>query len=97
VHLSHCGQIIETLSLMKPFNGSTDLDGENLEFTFYLTHTIKGEKFFVTVTRYSTAYVFDMMEKNPGKWLIIEPSPKWVKPLEKKLADIILGNIRLSL
>ena len=81
---------------MKPFNGSTDLDGENLEFTFYLTHTIKGEKFFVTVTRYSTAYVFDMMEKDSGKWLIGQPAPVWVKPLEEKLGDLITRNIRSS-
>jgi hypothetical protein len=82
---------------MKPFNGSTDLHGENLEFTFYYTHTIAGEKFFVTVTRYGRAYVFDMMEKDPGKWLIIEPSPQWVKPLEEMLANIIKRNIQLSL
>jgi len=82
---------------MKPFNGSTDLDGETLEFTFYYTPTIEGAKFFVTVTRYSTAYVFDMMEKNSGKWLIIEPAPRWVKPLEEQLADIIKSNIRSSL
>ncbi len=48
---------------MKPFNGSTDLDGENLEFIFYYTHTIEGEKFFVTVTRYRQAYIFDILWK----------------------------------
>jgi len=82
---------------MKPFNGNTELDGENLEFTFYYTHTIDGEKFFVTVTRHMQAYVFDMMERNSGKWLIIEPAPRWVKPLEEQLADIIKSNIRSSL
>jgi hypothetical protein len=81
---------------MKPFNGSTDLDGENLEFTFYYTHTIAGEKFFVTVTRCRQAYVFDMMEMGPGKWLILEPSPQWVKPLEEILANIIKRNTQLS-
>jgi len=81
---------------MKPFNGSTDLDGETLDFTFYYTPTVKGEKFFVTVTRYSTAYVFDMMEKDSGKWLINQPAPLWVKPLEEKLANMIRRNIRSS-
>jgi hypothetical protein len=79
---------------MRPFNGSTDLDGETLDFTFYPTHTIKGEKFFITVTKYRQAYVFDMMEKDPGKWLICQPAPLWVKPLEEKLADMIRRNIR---
>jgi hypothetical protein len=81
---------------MKPFNGSTDLDGETLDFTFYHIHTIKGEKFFVTVTRSSQAYIFDMMEKDSGKWLIGKPAPLWVKPLEERLADIISRNIRSS-
>jgi hypothetical protein len=78
---------------MKPFMGSTELDGEPLEFTFYFTHTIIGEKFFVTVTRYRHAYIFDMMEKGSGKWLIVEPAPQWVKPLEEQLAHIISRNI----
>lgn len=82
---------------MKPFNESTDLDGETLDFTFYYLHTFKGEKFFVTVTRSRQAYVFDMMEKDSGKWLINQPAPLWVKPLEEKLADIIRRNIRSSL
>ena len=77
---------------MKPFKGSADLDDETLEFTFYYTHTIKGEKFFVTVTRYRQAYIFDMMERDFGKWLIVEPAPLWVKPLEEQLADIISHN-----
>ena len=82
---------------MKPFNASTDLDGETLDFTFYYTPTIEGAKFFVTVTRYTTAYVFDMMEKDSGKWLINQPAPLWVKPLEERLADIIRRNIRSDL
>jgi len=81
---------------MKPFNGSTDLDGETLEFTFYYTPTIEGAKFFVTVTRSWQAYVFDMMEKDSGKWLINQPAPLWVKPLEEKLANMIRRNIRSS-
>lgn len=76
---------------MKPFNGSTDLDGETLDFTLY-----QGEKFFVTVTRYRQAYVFDM-EKDPGRCTISQPAPLWVKPLEIKLGDIISRNIRSSL
>jgi hypothetical protein len=82
---------------MKPFNGSTDLDGETLDFTFYHMHTVKGEKFFVTVSRCRQAYVFDMMEKDAGQWLIGQPSPLWVKQLETKLADIISRNIQSSL
>jgi hypothetical protein len=82
---------------MKPFNASTDLDGETLDFTFYYMHTIKGERFFVTVTRCRQAYVFDMMEKDAGRWLISQPAPLWVKPLEKKLADLISRNIRSPL
>jgi hypothetical protein len=78
---------------MKPFFGSTEVDGETLEFTFYFTHTIYGEKFFVTVTRYRQAYIFDMMERDSGKWLIVEPVPQWVKPLEEQLASIISRNI----
>lgn len=82
---------------MRPFNGSIDLAGETLDFTFYYINSVKGEKFFVTVTRYRQGYVFDMMEKDSGKWLISQPSPIWVKPLEEKLADIINRNIRSSL
>ena len=82
---------------MKPFNESTDLDGETLDFTFYHIRTVKGEKFFVTVTRSTQAYIFDMMEKDSGKWSIGQPAPLWVKPLEKKLANIISRNIRSSL
>jgi hypothetical protein len=78
---------------MKPFIGNAELNGETLEFTFYFTHTINGEKFFVTVTRYRQAYIFDMMERDSGKWLIVEPAPQWVKPLEGQLADIISRNI----
>jgi len=81
---------------MKPFNASADLDGETLDFTFYYTPTVKGEKFFVTVTRNWQAYVFDMMEKDSGKWLIGQPAPVWVKPLEEKLGDLITRNIRSS-
>jgi len=79
---------------MKPFNGVIDLGGETLDFTFYYIHSVKGEKFFVTVTRCRHGYIFDMMERDAGKWLIGQPSPIWVKPLEEKLADIINRNIR---
>jgi hypothetical protein len=82
---------------MKPFHESTDLDGETLDFTFYHINTIKGGKFFVTVTRSRQAYIFDMIEKDSGKWLIGQPAPFWVKPLEEKLADVISRNIRSSL
>jgi len=37
------------------------------------------------------------VEKDPGKWMIIEPSPQWIKPLEEILAKIIKRNIQLSL
>jgi len=72
------------------------LDGETSDFTFYFTYTIKGEKFFVTVTRDWQAYVFDMVEKDSGKWLLGQPAPLWVKPFEEKLADVIRHNIPSS-
>ena len=78
---------------MKPFNSTVYVDGETLEFTFYNIHTVKGEKFFVTVTRYTRPYIFDMIKSDSTNWLIIEPAPQWVKPLEGQLANIIAQNV----
>jgi hypothetical protein len=78
---------------MKPFSEKIEVDGETLNFSFYGIHTIKGEKIFVAVTRNRQSYAFDMIKGDSGRWKIIEPYPKWVKPFEGQLSYIIDQNI----
>lgn len=79
--------------MMNQFNGIILVDGESLSFDFSLIHTIKGCKFFIAVFKNKASFLFDMQKDGYGKWQILEPYPKWVKPYTEQLSCIIDQNI----
>jgi hypothetical protein len=74
---------------MNQFDEILYMGSEALSFHFSPIHTIKGVKIFVTVVKERGYFVFDMQKDGSGKWKILEPAPKWVKPFAKQLGDLI--------
>ena len=62
-----------------------------MSLTFYLVHTVKGQKFFVTGSRDHKVFIIDILQTGAG-WKIIEPLPEWVKEIENDLIDIVNRN-----
>jgi len=62
-----------------------------VSLTFYLIHTVKGQKFFITGARDNNIFVIDILQTSAG-WKIIGPPSEWVKEIENDLIDIINRN-----
>lgn len=67
------------------------VDEVYVRFFFNRLYTISGEKFFVIVSKKNNTITFDMVKMN-GRWKIVEPAPKWLKPFEHHLSEIIKEN-----
>jgi hypothetical protein len=76
---------------LKEFKENIYIGKETVSLTFYLIHTVKGQKFFVTGSRDNKVFIIDILQTSAG-WKIIEPLPEWVKEIENDLIDIVNRN-----
>ena len=77
---------------MNQFKVTLQLENEILDFSFNQIYTAAGEKFFITVNKDGSDFVFDIQKDGYGRWKIGEPAPKWVRAIERELIEAINPN-----
>jgi hypothetical protein len=78
--------------LQKQFKATLNAEGKFIPFSFTFLATKNGGKYFVTVTKDSQPFWFDMIEMEEGRWSIVDPAPAWIKALENELAKSIIQS-----
>jgi hypothetical protein len=78
--------------LQKQFKTTLNAEGKFIPFSFTFLATKNGGKYFVTVTKDSQPFWFDMIEMEEGRWSIVDPAPAWIKALENELAKSIIQS-----
>jgi hypothetical protein len=76
---------------LKEFKENIYIGKETASLTFYLIHTVKGQKFLVAGARDNKVFVIDILQTSTG-WQIIEPLSEWVKEIENELIYIVNRN-----